>query len=180
MKSFLTTLLMVFALALCGLVAFQWNREVRLRQRLQMLVDEVQDQKEAIQNLNGLVKRTQEEVDRLEAIRKQLTATIQTNMAELSRLDKELDKALRENEQLKQQVDVYKEALTQANENIERQNQIITQQNEEMKKLAEERNAIVAKYNDLVQQFNDLVQKWNAQQEALAAAATNAPSPPRR
>ncbi len=100
MRSFLVTLLMVFSLGLCGLVAFQWTREVRLRQRLQELVNQVQDQKEAMQNLDGLVRRTQEEVDRLEGIRKNLTQTIQTNMAELSRLDRELDKALREKERL--------------------------------------------------------------------------------
>jgi len=45
MRSFLVTLLMVFSLGLCGLVAFQWTREVRLRQRLQELVNQVQDQK---------------------------------------------------------------------------------------------------------------------------------------
>lgn len=176
MRAFLVTLLMVISLALCGLLAFQWVREVRLRQTVQELTDTVQDKKEAIQNLEGLVKRADQENARLEGIRKTLSDTVKSNQVDIARLSKELSQAMAEAERQQKQIDAYKEALGQANANIQRQNETITQQNEQMKKLAEERNEVVVKYNKVVEEFNALVQKWNEQQSALAAAATNAPA----
>jgi septal ring factor EnvC (AmiA/AmiB activator) len=176
MRAFLVTLLMVFAFGLCGLITFQWVREVRLRHNIQGLTDTVQNKSEAIQNLNGVIKRSEDENTRLEGIKKDLTETVKTNRAEIARLEKELDKSLAETERQIKQVEVYKDALKKANESIQHQNNTISQQNEEMKKLAEERNAVVVKLNKTVEEFNDLVKKWNEQQTTLAASATNAPA----
>ena len=176
MKAFLVALLMVFALGLCVLITFQWVREVQLRHNIQSLTDEVQNKKEAIQNLNGVIKRSEDEDARLEGLKKDLTETVKSNRVEIVRLEKELDKSQAETERQIKQVDVYKEALSKANENIQRQNATLAQQNEEMKKLAEERNTVVVKLNKTVEEFNDLVKKWNEQQAAIASAATNAPA----
>ena len=167
---------MLFALGLCGLITFQWVREVRLRHNIQGLTDEVQNKKEAIQNLTGVIKRSDDEIARLEGLKKDLTETVKSNRLEIAGLERELDKAQAETERQMKQVDIYKDALTKANDNIKRQNETITQQNEEMKKLADERNNVVLKLNKTVEEFNDLVKKWNEQQTALAAAATNAPA----
>lgn len=175
MRAFLVILLIVVSLGLCGLIAFQWVREVNLRQNVQALTDTVQDKSEAIQTLNGIVKRSEDEIARLETIRKGLTETVKSNYVEIGRLDKELDQALAESERQQKQIEVYKDALSQANANIQKQNETITEQNEEMKKLAEDRNNFVLKYNKVVEEFNGLVEKWNTQQQQLAAAATNAP-----
>jgi len=167
---------MVFSLGLCGLITFQWVREVQLRHNIQGLTDEVQNKKETIQNLTGVIKRGDDEIGRLEGLKKDLTETVKTNRLEIARLEKELDKAQAETERQIKQVDVYKDALAKANESIQRQNETITQQNGEMRKLADERNAVVVKLNKTVEEFNDLVKKWNEQQSSLAAAATNAPA----
>lgn len=176
MRAFLVTLLMAISVGLCGLITYQWLREVESRHKVQGLTDELQNKKEAIQNLTGVLKRSEDEVNRLEEVKKTLTTTVKTNLADLARLEKDLDKAQAETERQQKQVEVYRDALKQANENIQSQNNTISQQNEELKKLAEDRNGIVLKLNKTVEEYNGLVDKWNALQNQLAAAATNAPA----
>lgn len=176
MKNFLQTLLIFFALCLCGLIAVQWVRETDLRKNVQALTDTVHDKSEAIQNLQFQLRRDEEEIKRLDGIKNELTATVKSNNVEIASLTKSLEKANVENERNLRQIENYKEAVKAANDSILKQNEDIKRQNEEMKKLAEDRNAIVKKFNDLAKQYGELVDKWNAQQEELAKAATNKPA----
>ena len=174
MRNFLTNLLIAVALGLCVLIWFQWVREGHSRQEIQKLTDKVHDRDEAIQGLQGTIRRTEAEVTRLDGLKNQLTATLKTNRQEILTLTKDLDKANTDLEQQAKQVDAYKDALERANESIKKQNEDVKRQNEEMKKLAEERNEIVTKYNKVVADFNELANKWNALQENLSK--TNAPA----
>lgn len=175
MKNFLQTLLIFFALCLCGLIAFQWVRETDLRKNVQKLTDTVHDKSEAIQTLQATVKRNEGEIQRLDTLKNQLTETVKSNNVEMARMAKELDKVTAENEKNVRQVEVYKEALETANASIKKQNEDIKKQNDELKTLAEERNQTVLKFNKLAKDFGDLADKWNKQQADLAKAATNAP-----
>ncbi len=173
MKNFLQNLLMFFALCLCGLIAFQWVRETDLRKNVQKLTDDVHDKMEAIQGLQVTVKRDENEITRLEDLRKQQLATIKTNQEEIANLGKELGKASNALTRADNAIEVYSNAVKQANENILRQNDEIKKQNEDMKTLAEERNSVVKKFNDMANKYNELATQWNKQQEELAKAATN-------
>ena len=135
MKNFLQNLLIFFALCLCALIAFQWVRETDLRKNVQELTNKVQDQLEAIQNLNSTVKRDEAEIQRLDGVRIEQSNTIKTNQAQISTLTKDLEKATAEVEKDEHQIELYKDAVKKANETITRQNEQITKQNEEMKKL---------------------------------------------
>jgi septal ring factor EnvC (AmiA/AmiB activator) len=176
MKNFLQNLLIFFALCLCALIAIQWVRETDLRKNVQALTDTIHDKSEAIQNLQLQLRRDEDEIKRLDGIKKDLTATVKSNNVEIASLSKSLEKANVENERNLKQIENYKEAIKVANDNILKQNEDIKRQNEEMKKLAEDRNEIVKKFNDVAKQYSDLVDKWNKQQEDLAKAATNTPS----
>lgn len=169
MKNFLQNLLIALSLCLCGLIAYQWVRETRTHQRLQQLTNQLQDQREANQNLEGQLKRSEAEVRRLEELRAELNETIRSNRVERAKLAKELDGAQVEIERLKRQVEAYKDAVDQANAAITRQNEEVKKQNEDLKRLAEERNEMVVKFNKLAGDYNDLVKKWNEMQEKLAA-----------
>jgi septal ring factor EnvC (AmiA/AmiB activator) len=173
MKNFLQNLLIFFAFCLCALIAFQWVRETNLRKDIQKLNDTVHDKLETIQTLQGAVKRDDEEIQRLDSLKNQLTATVKTNQLEISRLTKDLEKVEGENERNLKQIEVYKDAVQKANENIARQNEEIKTQNEAMKKLAEDNNETVLKFNKLAADYKDLVDKWNKQQADLSKSATN-------
>ena len=176
MKNFLQNLLIFFSLCLCALIAFQWVRETDLRKNVQSLTDTVHDKMEAIQGLQGTVKREEAEIQRLDSIKKMLSDTVKSNNLEIASLSKNLEKTTNDLERAAIQLDNYKEAIELANDNIKKQNEDIKRQNEEMKKLAEDRNEVVKKFNKMTADFNDLIQRWNKQQEELASAATNNPA----
>ncbi len=175
MKTFLTNLLIIVSLGLCILIWHQWVREGKSRQEIQALTDTIHDRDETIQSLQVTLRRNEAEIARLDELKNQLKATVQSNSVEIIELRRELDTAKAELEKQTRLVDAYKDALEQANESIKKQNEDVLRQNEEMKKLAEERNEIVLKYNKLVEEFNELANKWNALQETLAK--TNQPAP---
>src|SRR5712672_310437 len=108
MKNFLQNLLIFFALCLCALIAFQWVRETDLRKNVQDLTNKVQDQLEAIQNLNSTVKRDEAEIQRLDGVRIEQNNTIKTNQAQIATLTKDLEKATAEVEKDEHQIELYK------------------------------------------------------------------------
>ena len=176
MRNFLQSLLILFALCLCALIAVQWVRETDLRKNVQALTDTIHDKAEAMQSLQVQLHRDEEEIRRLDGLKNELTATVKSNRLEVASLTKALDKANFENDKGLKQMEVYKEAVKTANDSILKQNEEIKKQNEEMKKLAEDRNELAKKFNKVAADYNELVSKWNKQQEELAKAATNAPA----
>jgi hypothetical protein len=174
MKNILQNLLVLLALCLCALVAFQWHREAKLRQEIQKLNDTVHDKLESIQSLEGTLKRSEEEVRRLDGLKLELNEIVKSNRTQIAQLAKDLAKSDAEVEKGLRKIEDYKAAFEQANEGIKKQNEDIRKQNEEVKKLAEERNETVLKYNKVVTEFNDLAKKWNELQQQLSA--TNAPA----
>src|SRR5512140_2416806 len=118
MKLFLQNLLIVFALALCGLISFQWVRETDLRRTVQKQTDTLQDKLEAIQGLQASVARDDKEIQRLDGLKNQLTQQVKSNAVELAGLYKALEKGTNELERARDQLTEYKTALTSANENI--------------------------------------------------------------
>ena len=93
MKNFLQNLLVFFAICLCGLVAFQWHRETKLRKDAQSLTDTIQGKKQDIQNLEGTLKQTEDEVKRLDQLKTELTDTVKSNRLEILQLQKDQEKA---------------------------------------------------------------------------------------
>jgi chromosome segregation ATPase len=177
MKKFLENLLLVVALGLCGLCAYQWLREANLRTKMEDQSKVIFQKKEAIQNLEATLKRTEAEVERLDTLKIQLNETIKTNKQEILTLTKYSERLEKEIEAQKSQIQTFKDALDQANESIKKQNEDIKRQNEMMKDLAAERNAGIEKYNEVVKQYNDLAKQFEQyQQEAqkVIAQATNA------
>ncbi|MCU0783124.1 MAG: hypothetical protein MUF81_03575 [Verrucomicrobia bacterium] len=173
MKNSLQNLLIFLALCLCALVAFQWHREAKLRQEIQKFSDTVHEKLENLQSLQGTLKRSEEEVKRLDTLRVELTETVKSNRTQIAQFIKDLAKSDAEVEKGLRRIEDFKNALQQANDSIKKQNEDIKKQNEEVRKLAEERNDAVTKYNKVVAEFNDLAKKWNELQQQLS---TNAPA----
>ena len=175
MKNFLQNLLIFFALALCGLIAFQWVRETDLRKKVQDLTNTVHDKSEAILSLEANVRRDHDEIQRLDNERKQLGQTVKSNDLQIANLLRSLDKATNDLQKTEQQMLVYKDAYQRTSENLTNANERILEQNTRMKKMADDANEVVKKYKDLYAKYDELVDKWNKQQAELAKQATNTP-----
>jgi len=176
MRTFLQNLLIVFALALCALISFQWVRETDLRKQLQTLTDKVHDRDQNLLQMQASIRQDESEIQRLDGINKQLSQTLKSNDVQIATLAKDLEKTTKEAEHYQQQSAAYKEAIETANANVKTANERIQTQNQEIQKIASERNDLAKKFNTLAEEHNDLVTKWNKQQEELARQATNKPS----
>jgi chromosome segregation ATPase len=170
MNKILPNLLIIFALGLCGLSAFQWNRETRLHADRQTLQDKLTARDENIQSLQATIKRIESDVARLETVKTELTDTVKSNRLEIDGLKKNLYRTEKEGDALREQITAYKTAVEKQNESLKRQNEIITELNGRMKELAEERNGFVEKYNKLAKDYNQVVKEYNE----LAEKITNA------
>ena len=178
MKNFLQNLLIFFALCLCGMIAFQWVRETRLRIDVQELTHKVQNKTENILNMGADLKRRDKEIQRLDELKNTYFAEVKTNAAMADALAKDLYKATNQVSSLESSVEQYKEALKIANENVVTANDRIKKATEDIQAVAEERNEMAKKYNKMATDFNELANKWNTQQEELQKLATNTPAPP--
>jgi chromosome segregation ATPase len=172
------TLLVVLALGLCGLCAFQWVRETRLRQRVEVLEgDKVRVAEEkAAAEAQG--QRFQQEIQRVESERAELFRTVESHNAQVGQLKAEAMVAKQEVDRLVKQATAFKEALDRVNANTERANEQISKLNADIRRVAEERNKAVERFNELaarrdeeLKRYNELVTQWNAQQEAIKKAA---------
>src|ERR1043166_985786 len=153
MKNFLQNLLMFFALALCGLIAFQWVRETDLRRRVQGLTDIIHEKSENIQKLEATVKRYEGEIQRLHA------------------LTKDLEKITAENERNHTQMERYKDAFEQQKAVAEKQGAEILEQNEKLRNLAAQRSLVGSNLSTMSRLISDLAGRWTQMNEDLQKAA---------
>lgn len=170
MKRFLPNLLILFSLILCGLIAFQWVREAKVRAELKGLKDDLHSKMESVQALEGSVKDRNTEISRLEALRKDLEETAKSNRLEIVSILKKADKFEQDADGLRIQVQSYKDAVTTANDRLRKQNDDIVRQNADIRKLIADRGAILTNYNELAAKHADLVKQWNQQQQEIAKA----------
>lgn len=154
-------LLMVFAVGLCALCAFQWVREARQHEEIAERDQKIRQLHEAKNQAEGLAQRYEGEIERLEEDRGSLLERVQKVSREASQAKADLAKLQFESEAAIAQLDAYREALEKANASIQDQNEGIRTLNEAYKRLSEERNEVVEKYNDLARQYDELGGKYN-------------------
>lgn len=159
MKALLVNLLIVLALGLCALNAYQWHREAQLRKRLDAHALDLQRKDSEIRSLRENLAAQESEVQRLAGIREGLDALIQSNRTEIARLRQEsaaLQREAQEQTAAAAQLEQYRDAFEKANENLRRQNEIIASQNQRLKEIADGRNQIVEQFNKLAQDYKAL------------------------
>src|SRR2546426_8228690 len=118
MKNFLQNLLIFFALALCGLIAFQWVRETDLRKKVQELTNVVHDKSEAILNLENTVRQNKDDIQRLDSQRKQLNQVVKSNDVQIAALSLDLETATNNLQKTERQMQVFKDAYQRTSENL--------------------------------------------------------------
>jgi chromosome segregation ATPase len=180
MKNFLQNLLMILALGLCALCAWQWYVQTVLHNQGEVLQETISQQAAEIQDDTNKIKNMDAEIAGLSTRVNELKRAALTNeqMAleqkrEILRLDKSSEVMSNEIVQYKDIVDKLEARLKEASEGI-------TKQNEAIQKVVVERDDAIKKYNDSIKERNALAEKYNSLVERfnkLQAGGTNDAKP---
>ena len=161
MKNFQVNLLIVLALALCGLCVWQWYEQTIQRDEIGTLNRLVYDRNAAIQGYTNSIATLNHQVNQMDARLTEIKAVVATNeqlvisqkadIAQLQFANLNLTNTIT---QYKIAVDTLEAKLKDAYAGIDKQNETITN-------LISQRNDLVQKYNDEVKDRNDVVAKYN-------------------
>jgi chromosome segregation ATPase len=161
MKNFQQNLLVVLALGLCGLCAWQWYAQTVQRTTIQQLNQMVYDRNASIQKYTNSIATLYGQVAEMDGRITEFKATVATNSqvmasqkAQITQLQLDNDNYTNEIAQYKVAVDTLESRLKDANANIDKQNSVITN-------LLSQRNDLVTKYDELATNRNDIVTKYN-------------------
>lgn len=171
MKNPLQSLLIVFALCLCALIAFQWHREAALREQIQKITNTGQENLENIRGLQSARKSADEEIKRLDGLKTELAGTVKSNQTQIVTMMNALEKRDLEVTNALKQVEVYKTIHEKQQKDILEQNKGVEKLKEVIQTLVAERDKWVSNYTKLGKEYDDLAQKWNDAQAAASAAA---------
>jgi chromosome segregation ATPase len=161
MKNFQSNLLIVLALALCTLCAFQWYEQTIQRNEITTLDGMVYDKNVAFQNATNSLATLNHQVEQMDARLTEMKVAAATNEQKVEIAQLQFIGANLTNEivQYKAAVDTLTAKLKEAYASLELQNSTVTnlvsQRDDVVKKLNDEvkdRNDVVAKYNNLVKQ----------------------------
>ena len=161
MKNSQQNLLILQALLLCGLCAWQWYEQTRQRNEISTLNGMVDQRNTAIQNdtnaiavLNHQIEQMDDRMSGLKSVAATNEQLMASQRREISQLQFNLMGLTNEVTQYQQAVDTLESTLKEAYANLARQNDAITN-------LVAERDRFVKKYNDSVKDRNDIVAKYN-------------------
>jgi chromosome segregation ATPase len=185
MNKLLSNVLIVLALAMCTLCAYQWYRETRQREVVLKLTKSVFERDVAIQGYTNSLHLQDKKIAQLDARIGELKDTVKTNEATLLQQKREITRLEYANTGLTNQIEEYKAAVETYQARLKEAFDGIEKQNELIKTLGDERNDLVNRLNDSMKERNDIVQKYNElakMVETLQHELTNAPpaKPPAR
>ncbi len=161
MKNFQQNLLIVLAIGLCGLCAWQWYEQTVQRDEIGTLNQMVYDRDAAIQGDTNSIATLNHQVNQLDTHLTEIKAAAATNeqlvfsqRAEIAQLQFANENLTNDLAQYKAAVDALESKLKEVYAGIDRQNEAITN-------LVAQRNDLVQKYNDEVKDRNAVVEKYN-------------------
>ncbi len=153
-------ILLLLLLGLCGLCAWQWNREELLRDLTRRQLAENADLRKALDETSARAKAGDAEILRLtEALSEIKTASVARS---------QYDEALAAAQTMREGVVKQNAAIKEQQEALLKANAAVAQANQAIEKTAAERDGLSQKLNALTLQYNKLVKRL--QSEAAAAA----------
>jgi chromosome segregation ATPase len=161
MKNFQQNLLIVLALALCCLCAYQWYEQTVQREEITTQNGMIYEKNVAIQDATNSIATLNHQIEQMDARLTEIKAAAATNeqlvvsqRVEIAQLQITGVNLTNEIAQYKTAVDTLSAKLKDAYAGIEKQNESITN-------LVAQRDDFVTKYNDEVKERNDVVGKYN-------------------
>jgi uncharacterized coiled-coil DUF342 family protein len=170
MKNLQQNLLMILALALCVLCAWQWYVQTLLHNEGEALQRTIQKQAADIQEYTNSIKNMDSEISGLSTRMDEMKQSALSNEQTALEQKREILRLHSSGDALSNQVVQYKDAaikldarLREAADGVEKQNEaiklLITNRDDAFKKYNDamkDRNALAEKYNELVERFNKL------------------------
>lgn len=161
MKNFQQNLLVILALGLCGLCAWQWYEQTLQRNAIETLNHLAYDRDVAIQGYTNSIATLNHQVNQMDTRLTALKAATTTNeqlvlsqKADIARLQYDNGSQTNEISQYKAAVNALQAKLKEAYAGVDKQNEAISN-------LLAQRTELVRKYNDEVEDRNEIVAKYN-------------------
>ena len=173
MKSFQQNLLIVLALGLCLLCAFQWHGQTIQREQINQLNQISYDKSLEIQRYTNSMQTMEHQISQMDGQITELKGTVKTNEQTILDQKRELNKLEAQGEALTNEIAQYKEAMANLEAKLKDAYDGVKKQNVAIKQLVIERDDFLKKYNDSVNERNTIVSKYNelvGQMEKLQGA----------
>ena len=162
MKNFQQNLLVVLAIGLCGLCAYQWYSQTIQRTEVQKLNQLNYDKSVAIRDYTNSIATLNHQVTQMDASLTELRNSARTNAETIATQKRELERLQIVNEGLTNEIAQYKDAVGILTNKLAEAYAGIEKQNAAIKDLVAKRDEFVQKYNDEVKDRNNIVSNYNA------------------
>ncbi len=161
MKNFQQNMLIVLALGLCALCAWQWYGQTLQRDRIESLNQHLYERDKDIQGYTNSIATMNQQIAEMDSRLTQLRATAQASEQLVVNQKRDLSRLGLENEMLTNQVAQYTNALSKLEGKLNEAYDGIKKQNAAIKELTAQRDDFVQKLNDSIKGRNDIVNKYN-------------------
>ena len=162
MKNFQANLLVVLALALCGLCAWQWREQTLQRDEITALNGMVYQKSAEIQNDTNALANLSRQVEQMDARITEIKAAAATNAQLVEEQKRQISQLGFRNLKLTNAVTQYTQAVAALSEKLRAAYAGMEQQNVALTNLVAQREVLVKKFNEAVNERNDVVAKYNA------------------
>jgi len=162
MKNFQQNLLVILAIGLCGLCAYQWYYQTVQRNEVQQLNQISYEKSVAIRDYTNSITTLNHQISLMDSNLSELRNNEKTNAETMVAQKRELGRLRIVGDGLSNELIQYKDAvgtltnkLAEAYAGIEKQNAVLNE-------LAAQRDGFLQKYNDEVKDRNNVVSNYNA------------------
>ena len=161
MKNFQQNLLILLALSLCGLCAFQWHEQTVQRNEITTLNGIVYQKNIAIRDATNSIVVLNHQIEQMDASLTEIKANAATNEQLVASQKAQITLLQFSNLNLTNEITQYKIATDTLESRLKNAYADLQTQNSAITNLVAQRDEFVKKYNDEVQDRNDIVAKYN-------------------
>lgn len=162
MKNFQQNLLIILAICLCGLCAYQWYNQTGQRKAVQELNQMVYDKSVAIRDYSNSISTMNHQLAEMDSNLTVLRSEARTNAETIAAQEREIEQLQILNERMTNEITQYQDAVGVLTNKLNEAYAGIENQNTAIKELTTQRDELVQKYNDEVKDRNNVVSNYNA------------------
>jgi chromosome segregation ATPase len=162
MKNFQQNLLILLAICLCGLCAYQWYYQTVQRNEVAKLSRVAYDESVSIRDNTNSIATLNHQISLMDSNLSELRSAAETNAETIAVQKRELGRLQIISEELTNELTQYKDAVGTLTNKLAEAYAGIGKQNLALKELAAQRDEFVQKYNDEVKDRNNVVSNYNA------------------
>jgi chromosome segregation ATPase len=174
MKNFLQNALILLAMGLCVLCAWQWYVQTLLHSEGEALQKTIFRQASEIQGYTNSLNNMNSEIAGLSSRINELKQTAMTNEQSASEQKREILRLRADGEAMTNEIGQYKNVVDKLEAKLKEASEGIEKQNDAIRKLVAERDDAIKRYNDGMKDRNALAEKYNALVDRFNKLQTNA------